>query len=281
MEEVRPWKPIEVADGSWTYMLGHWTEFHDFIEQHIFHGVQAEHPTLIWRGQRDSDWSLTTTLDRLFQRLQILPADSNLLEKVSAKHLESFQLAARGRRGVHPENLQELEWWALGQHFGLGTPLLDWTHSPYAAAYFAFEDIDAPNESGFRAVYGLDAAAVTLKNEELANEESLETGRAPLIQIVDSLSNENPRLVSQGGLFTRAPIGVSVEDWVSKSFEGTDFPALIKILIPDADRIQCLRGLDRMNINHASLFPDLAGASRATNLKFEIYPKYLEDDSRF
>jgi len=138
MEEVRPWEPAEVADGSCTYQLNHWTEFHDFIERHVFKGSQAECPTLIWRGQRDSAWSLTTPLDRHFQHLQILPANSDFLEKVSAKHLESFQLAARGRRGVNPEVLQELEWWALGQHFGLATPLLDWTHSPYAAAYVTF-----------------------------------------------------------------------------------------------------------------------------------------------
>ena len=266
-------RPIDSADGIHTYQLREWSEFHDFVEHDVFRGSQAERPSYIWRGQSDSDWSLGTTLDRLLQRLNLIHDPA--LEEISQKHLQAFRLAARGRRGNNPATLEEPEWWALGQHFGLATPLLDWTRSPYAAAYFAFEDLAAAPKSAYRAVYALDANAVEKKNDELASGLSMETGRAPVIQVLDSLSNENPRLVSQGGLFTRAPIGTPIEAWVSQLFEDFEEPVLLKVLIPDADRASCLRGLDRMNINHASLFPDLVGASRATNLKLELYPEVL------
>lgn len=267
-------KPVEAEDGIHTYRLGEWSEFHDFVEHDVFHGSQTKRPTYIWRGQRDSDWSLGTTLDRLLERLPFVPS-SDELEEISNKHLQTFKLATRGRRGINPATLEDPEWWALGQHFGLATPLLDWTRSPYAAAYFAFEHLTGPAKSPYRAVYALDVKAIEEKNDELAGGVSLETGRLPYVQVLDSLSNENPRLVSQGGLFTRAPIATPIERWVSQAFEGLTEAVLLKILIPDIDRVACLRGLDRMNISHASLFPDLAGASRATNLEFELYPDSL------
>jgi hypothetical protein len=187
-----------------------------------------------------------------------------------ADHLESFKYATRGRRGLTPATLLENDWWALGQHFGLATPLLDWTRSPFAAAYFAFELNADPTD--YRVVYGLDQNAVKLRNNDLLEGLSLEKGRPRVIEFIDPMSDENQRLVSQGGLFTRAPVGISIEQWVADEFGGSSAAILLKIEIPNQDRITCLRTLERMNINHLSLFPDLSGASRYTNLKLELKP---------
>ena len=40
----------------------------------------------------------------------------------------------------------------------------------------------------------------------------------PILEFVRPLSDENSRLVSQGGLFTRGPIGVDIEQWMQKSY---------------------------------------------------------------
>jgi hypothetical protein len=207
----------------------------------------------------------------------------------------------------------EGDWWALGQHFGLATPLLDWTRSPFAAAYFAFEEL-ASDPTDYRVVYGLSREAVDKKNEEIMTASNSEKERAlarnriteklvqktgggeganssaqntekgdfrplsaeprvPRIDFIDPMSDENQRLVvSQGGLFTRAPIGTPIERWVSQAFEGSESAVLLRIEIPDHHRQHCLRALDRMNINHLSLFPDLSGASRWTNLTLELEP---------
>jgi hypothetical protein len=150
----------------------------------------------------------------------------------------------------------------------LATPLLDWSRSPFAAAYFAFElNADPTN---YRVVCGLDQNAVKLRNNDLLEGESLEKGRPRVIEFIDPMSDENQRLVSQGGLFTRAPVGISIEQWVAEEFRGSPATVLLKIEIPDTDRLTCLRTLERMNINHLSLFPDLSGASRYTNLKLEL-----------
>jgi hypothetical protein len=196
------------------------------------------------------------------------------LERLSAEHLEFFKYAARGRRGSNPPALSENDWWALGQHFGLATPLLDWTRSPFAAAYFAFEELSSEHDD-YRVVYALDQDAVLQKNYELSNGPSVERGRPSVIELIDPMSDENQRLVSQGALFTRAPIGTPIEWWVTHFFENSSDPVLLRIEIPGADRLACLRTLNRMNISHLSLFPDLSGSSRATNLKLELEPQKI------
>jgi hypothetical protein len=262
--------PEESADGVATYSLASWSSFFDFLETEVFHASLASKHSYIWRGQRRSDWSISSSLDRLFEDLNLLTAGPEALEKRSKEHLESFKKAARGRRGPNPAQLgSDNDWWALGQHFGLATPLLDWTRSPFAAAYFAFEEIGS-EPTKHRVVYGLDQRAVEQRSHQLSEVTSVEQGRPPVVEFVDPMSDENQRLVSQSGLFTRAPVGAPIERWVAGAFEGSTAPVLLRIRIPDGDRLSSLRTLNRMNINHLSLFPDLAGASRSTNLKLEL-----------
>jgi hypothetical protein len=264
----------ESGDGVMTYVLSSWASFFNFLETEVFHVSIKSKRAYIWRGQRRADWSISSSLDRLIQRLNLLGAGPEALDRLSEKHLGSFAFAARGRRGLNPRKLDlkadANEWWALGQHFGLATPLVDWTRSPFAAAYFAFEEV-GPGQTEQRVVYGLDRLAVERSNDALG-ELPLE-GRMPTIEFVEPMSDENQRLVSQSGLFTRTPILNPVDRWVPEAFRGSRAPVLLRIKIPDADRLSCLGGLDRMNINHLSLFPDLAGASRSTNLKLEIEPR--------
>lgn len=92
----------------------------------------------------------------------------------------------------------------------------------------------------------------------------------PEFEFIRPRSDENQRLVNQSGLFTRAPTGKTIEEWVQAHFVGEASYILMKLLIPNRDREEGLRMLNRMNINHLTLFPDLYGASKFCNLFGEI-----------
>jgi len=59
---------------------------------------------------------------------------------------------------------------------------------------------------------------------------------------------------------------------MAKHFKDSDRQILIKVMIPEkkTDRAECLKFLNRMNINHLTLFPDLYGSSQFCEMSLDI-----------
>lgn len=276
-----------IGPGYQQLELPNWNAFVEYVCNGML-----DFPSYIWRGQRCDDWALEPTIDRLIRDAKVSGVSDYDFE---SRHLEQFKFAARGRRGANPPAIVgENDWWALGQHHGLATPLLDWTTSPFVAAFFAFSEIGEP-QTKHRAVFALHSPTLegwaTRKAEEenairRRRREELRAGgqpngllasalldfeASPELVLVRPLSDENHRLVNQGGLFTRLRSKKTLETWVTDNHPKDDEGlSLMKILIPNTERDVCLRTLNRMNINPLSLFPDLAGASRYSNLFSEV-----------
>lgn len=243
-----------------------WKDFPELI-----HSLFTDTKAFIWRGQRNDNWDLSSTLDRLLKKIGRSELDSGELIR---DHYRRFQYASRGRRGSNPLDLKPDEWWALGQHYGLATPLLDWTESPFVAAYFAFfktgPDLKTgPDQLERRAIYALHYPIVKELSEQVLDVEKKDT--AEVVALVRPMSDENPRLVNQAGLFTFIPPGMTIEEWIKNHWhKEVDAKILYKITVPNNDREDCLRTLNRMNINHLSLFPDLYGAAIHCNNHIQI-----------
>ncbi|NOU47197.1 MAG: FRG domain-containing protein [Bacteroidales bacterium] len=245
--------------GVQSYEFDKWSEFIDKINSIL------DYRQYIWRGQGDSSWIIESTLDRSL-RLKGKIGDIKLIDA----HLKRFKYAARGRRGSNPPGLEnDNDWWALGQHNGLLTPLLDWTKSPFVSAFFAFASSEK-SSTNRRLITGISRGSIESKSKEIIK---AHTSSSPpsIIDFFEPLSDENARLVNQGGLFTRSPAGMDIESWVRNNFGKDEKKVkMYKMLLPDDEREMILKSLNRMNINYSSLFPDLFGASKFVNMDMEI-----------
>lgn len=246
------WIDGKLIEGVMETKLLSWKYFSDYINQEMLN-----YTSYIYRGHGNSSWALEPTLDRFIKSPTSLKRQ-NLLE--------AFKFETRGRRGGSPAIMEsEHDWWALGQHHGLYTPLLDWTESPFVALYFA-AFVAHRDKTKSMCVYAFSQNAIRRKNKYiLENEVELINRQKPTMKVVRPLSDENSRLVSQRGLFTRGPNNLSVKDWVNKFPQEDNLLELIKISIPTVGIVDCLKYLNRMNINHSTLFPDLIGASEYCN----------------
>lgn len=264
------WTRDDFTDGVLEIRAPSWCGFMEYVQNEL-----SNYRAYIYRGQEEP-WKLLSKMDRILRSKQ-KEADKESLRRVlrQANVLEEFKQACRGRRGISPPQLDGNDWWALGQHHGLETPLLDWTESPFVAAFFAFAKTKGEERLGIpRMVYAIHRRKIEEKSDEIKRERpgTIVTG-VEAIDIISPQVDDNSRLVSQRGLFTKGlQPDLEIESWVRKSFKGHINAILIRISIAEQpeERETFLRFLNRMNINYLSLFPDVDGAASYCNMRLEI-----------
>ena len=241
----------------WLYKVDNFIQLRECVENEI-----SFIEDYVFRGQSNSEWGLTSTLYRLIHRARKSGAKQGPINKFVKLHLDRFKLEIRGRRGDNPPKLEDDELWALGQHFGLATPLLDWSQSPYISIFFSLQDFEVENDK--RVLWCLNKRMLEGKNKGLSESNQL--------KLLFPDTDDNKRLLGQSGLFSKGPVMSSVDDWVKKNFKNSH-PVLLKIEFPShhSFRKMTLKKLNLMNINYSTLFPDLVGAGRYCNVVSEDY----------
>lgn len=243
--------------------LESWEQYLSFI---------SDFPYRDWafRGQRDAGAPLFSALSRYFMNFQV---DPRAWPEQEERILRIFK-----RKAIHflddvPGHKDDFEWLALMQDHGAPTRLLDFTWSPYVAAFFALH-----NTTGEGVIWACNP--VEIKKQKHVDLEKpgdfrkhLLTGSRSFVWMGEPYAM-NRRLIAQSGTFLiPGVLNKSIEDILR------DYPnpeeTIVKFILP-ADRVRekGMRELYRMNITQATLFPDLDGLARSLAYELEFHWRY-------
>ncbi len=261
--------------------LKSWSEFKSKID--------SFRPEWIYRGQANASWELASSLER-----------SSLLEidhEIEIVFIAEYRKATRSFLDFSETPKTTLEWLSLLQHHGTPTRLIDFTESPYIAAYFAFQEegsemsesvaIWCINRISFyqAALYYLkEQIKITTSGKQcLFTESDFEKlfkqgqkGRDIDCVMPFDLSNANQRQLIQQSVFVAAmnPQKRFIDQLSFLDYQ--EKPIMTKLTIPSKERKVALRDLIKMNITHATLFPGIDGFARALNLKYSTLATFGE-----
>lgn len=207
----------------------------------------------LFRGQSKS-WRLRTSFHRTGRAemhrfvLQDIPT---LHRQLSARTKHLFDLSIPDQNGA---------FFNLIRHHGYPTPLLDWTYSPYAAAFFAYrgmtnEEADAANPMDKVRIFVFDQAQ--WKND---------LPQVPMVilpglnlSVCEFIAIENERMIPQQSASTVTNID-DIETYIKSMESESKKNYLWAIDLPKTERRRVVQELSYMGITAGSLFPGLDGA---------------------
>jgi hypothetical protein len=230
-----------------------------------------------FRGQQNAAWQLESSLSR---SMRDYVQDRSQWHAREERAIRIFRRKAHNFL-AHPALLaDDLRCLALMQHHGAPTRLLDFTKSPFVAAFFALERATS------------DAAVFALNTPALWNNRALPLANPTLTRdVIDPRVHDNfqqyffsnaneilwsgeptemdDRLVAQSGTFVVPGVIDRSLQAILDGYESHE-ELLHKIVLPKAMRMDAMKWLYRMNITNASLFPGLDGLARSIAVELEI-----------
>ncbi len=200
-----------------------------------------------FRGQSNAEWKLIPKAGR----------------NIFCKYDDKAMFEAWKRRAismVEKEHLTDWDYLAIAQHTGLPTRLLDWSHNPLIACFFACNE----NKDNDGIVYAYDSDNIRLKTEINSPFDITDTGL-----IMPTIFNQ--RMGNQFGYFTIH--GNPNQEFNKKNCKGK----LNKIIISKAIKEELIFRLNHYGINYLTIYPDLEGLSKHLCWFSENYDYWTEE----
>ena len=240
-----------------------------------FIGLISQFDGWVFRGQEDANWSLDSSLSRYLA--QYIP-DAREWPIREERALRIFRRKAHNFLDDPTVLDDDLRCLALMQHHGARTRMLDFTKSPFVAAFFAL--CDAKNDC---AVFALDTPKLwrrspmqdpeltrsTIDPRAKGNFAKYFLPNAHELLWVGEPRQMDRRLVAQSGTFVVPGVLNKTLDQIIDNYQA-DQSLIKKIILSQSMRFTAMQALYRMNITHSTLFPDLDGLARSMAYELEM-----------
>jgi hypothetical protein len=239
--------------------LKSWEEFEAKI---VALGEKLQYLRPLFRGQKKSEWSLDTTLERFGaveyseeKYFNNIISARRKVETVTGKKWELSEDFKREQFRLHAP--QGYEFMVYLRHHGFPSPLLDWSRSPYIAAFFAFHHAN-PKANEFVAIFEYieDTGFGKLSSDSEARISTcgpwISTDKRHFLQQSEyTVCHKQVRYPNESFGYVYA----KHEEVFARGDEEQDI--LTKYLIPASERERVLRKLQLMNITSYSLFESI------------------------
>jgi FRG domain len=221
-----------------------WEDFKKFV-------LTLEPYRFAFRGHGKNTWRLRTSFHRS-GRASLIKFQT---QDVPALHRHLSGLT------THRFNLGDpLDYAAflnLAQHHGYPTPILDWTQSPFVAAYFGFKDLsrdDVPADQKIRIiVFDVKVWSTMLERAAVIMPGFLH------MTFLEPLATNNPRALPQQSISTVTNID-DLELYIREMETTHNKSFMFAIDLPGSERRLVMQDLALMGITAGSLFPGIDGA---------------------
>ena len=263
-----------------TYFINNFEELFALISEQPFDTeIKRYRSSFLYRGLTNANYSLVTSLERncAYKQKELEPS----ILRNFAKYAETTD------PGIKDSVWRQM---ILGQHHGLPTRLLDWSHSPLVALHFACSsedpsDLDQNNCCVWKMdIQEINALLPAKYCQKLHDENAclftvdMLKAISPNLETYDADMGSNgmilveppsidQRIINQYSYFSVVPMGLdSIEAFLDSKTNNS-----AKYIIAKDLKWRVRDFLDQMNLNERTIYPGLDGLS--TWLKRHYYVK--------
>lgn len=229
-----------------------WNIFKKYIST-----IDTERGNNIYRGQRDLEWNLCASFYRNGRNdlLRYSRSDVPMLaHHINAVSSYKYDLNKMDEFGALIN---------LGQHHGYPTPLLDWTESPYVAAFFAYESIPKHVKKGKVRIYIFNQSEWRKRTYQSIS--IIDPRPTVTVSVLPAINNN--RAIPQQSVYTFSNME-DTERFIRYYEHVLNFRFLTVIDLPVGIRNEVLEDLRYMGITAGSLFPGFDGVCKSLKERY-------------